>query len=277
MNRAQHPHQVLIEQLGAYVDGELSPEDTARVEAHLLGCIRCRRDAALQRLLRERLAERPIARAPLALREHLAAAIDAAAAKPPDVAGTQGNRAVARSNWSGLFAAFRSRRARAVFPWLGWAVAVPLAVGLVFVDSGPRGKAEVPMVTAALADYRQVSHEELPLVYLPAELTGLIAELPFPLKLLDSPRVHLIGAWRTEIRGEPAAAIAYRSANQVVVQYIVSESLFFRQANVRAAVARGGRYIVSDGSQSVIAWPQARSGSLLIGDLPPEDLAALIL
>ena len=133
------------------------------------------------------------------------------------------------------------------------------------------------MVRAALADYRQVAHEELPLVYLPADLTGLVAEFPFPLKLLDSPRVRLIGAWRTDIRGEPAAAIAYRSGDRIVVQYVVSESLFFRHANVRAAVARGGQYIVSDGSQSVVAWPQARSGSLLIGNLPPEELAALVL
>ncbi|MGH8652321.1 MAG: anti-sigma factor family protein [Gammaproteobacteria bacterium] len=49
-------HQALTEQLAAYVDEELSAEERAQMQAHLLGCTRCCREIALQRALRARLA-----------------------------------------------------------------------------------------------------------------------------------------------------------------------------------------------------------------------------
>ncbi len=56
---------------------------------------------------------------------------------------------------------------------------------------------------------------------------------------------------------------------------MISEELFFRQPVVRDAVAAAGRFVVADGAQSLVAWPGARSGSLLVGDVPPHELAAL--
>ena len=36
-------HQVLATLLGAYADGELPAETASQIDAHLLGCARCRR------------------------------------------------------------------------------------------------------------------------------------------------------------------------------------------------------------------------------------------
>ena len=72
-------HPEYIERyLSADIDGELSADEQGEVAAHLAGCDRCRaRRAAelqLKRLVRERL---PINPAPAALRQRIAAALDA--------------------------------------------------------------------------------------------------------------------------------------------------------------------------------------------------------
>ena len=51
--------RVLIDLLGAYADGELPPETTSQIDAHLVGCVRCRRELAVHRAMRRRL-PRPI-------------------------------------------------------------------------------------------------------------------------------------------------------------------------------------------------------------------------
>src|SRR5918999_3592895 len=76
-------HQVIIELLGAYADGELPPETTSQIDAHLVGCARCRRDLAVHQSVRRRLGVEPLPAAPPALRERIAAAV---AATPVTVA-----------------------------------------------------------------------------------------------------------------------------------------------------------------------------------------------
>src|SRR5687767_13187070 len=70
-------HQVIIELLGAYADGELPPETTSQIDAHLVGCLRCRRDLAVHQAVRSRLGVEPPLAAPPALRERIAAAVAA--------------------------------------------------------------------------------------------------------------------------------------------------------------------------------------------------------
>ncbi len=77
-------HQALTEQLTAYVDEELSAEERTQMQPHLLGCTRCRREFALQRALRARLAGQPTTRASAALRERIATALDTATERPSD-------------------------------------------------------------------------------------------------------------------------------------------------------------------------------------------------
>src|SRR5918998_6564553 len=70
-------HQVIIELLGAYADGERPPETTSQLDAHLVGCARCRRDLAMHQAVRRRLGVEPPVAAPPALRERIAVAIAA--------------------------------------------------------------------------------------------------------------------------------------------------------------------------------------------------------
>src|SRR5918999_6360111 len=73
----EEQHQVLIELLAAYADGELPPETTSQIDAHLVGCARCRRDLAMHQAVRKRLGVEPPLAAPPALRERIAAAVAA--------------------------------------------------------------------------------------------------------------------------------------------------------------------------------------------------------
>lgn len=244
-------HAELAELLAAYADGELAAPYAARVEAHLPGCERCRRELAVQRTVRDRLAEpfRP-------------------ASPMPMIHGAD------PSLW------------RRVAPWVGWAVAAGLAA-VMLLSGGPRGAprpdsgivaeradtARVPMVVDALFDYRRLVRSDLPLDGV--GLARVEARIPFPVVPPRSPDTRLIGAWTTEILGEPAAVLAYRWGDRVVVQYVVPESLFFAPPQVRRAVAAEGRYTASAGAQGVVAWPGAGNGSILIGDLPPARLARL--
>ena len=70
-------HQVLIELLGAYADRELPTETASQIDAHLVGCARCRNELAVHQAVRMRLGVAPPVAAPPALRERIAAAIAA--------------------------------------------------------------------------------------------------------------------------------------------------------------------------------------------------------
>src|ERR687896_709524 len=87
-------HQVIIELLAAYGDGELPPETTSQIDAHLVGCERCRRDLAMHQAVRRRLGVEPPVAAPPALRERVAAAISTTPVppRPSEVATGRGRR-----------------------------------------------------------------------------------------------------------------------------------------------------------------------------------------
>ncbi len=151
-------HQALTEQLAAYVDEELSAEERAQMQAHLLGCTRCRREIALQRALRARLTGQPSTRASAALRERIAAALDTATEHPSDSLSQGWAAATLVQGLRGVCERLTPGPTRSVLPWLGWAFAVPLAVALVLVtrresegDRVPTGgvSAEVPVIVAA--------------------------------------------------------------------------------------------------------------------------------
>ena len=270
-------HGEVAKLLGAYVDGELPDTDIRRVEAHLAHCETCRREVVLQTAVRTHLnAESPAA--PPALRERIRLATYGAAAEerervtPSASAPPVPRSSAAPPTW------------RRVVPWAGWALAAILAALLLFrsepqgsdLPSAPRvvlDSARVPMVEDALADYRRRIATDLSLNA--GDLAQVSDQIPFPITPLRSPDARLIGAWTTEILDKPAAVLAYRWGDRVIVQYVVSEALFFAPAEVREAVASEGRYAVSVGRQGVIAWPRAQSGSILIGDLPPSELAEL--
>jgi anti-sigma factor RsiW len=262
-------HGVLIELLGAYADGELPAETSSQIDAHLLGCARCRSELAIHESVRGRLAVEPPGGGSPALRARIAAAIAAL----PEPAAAPAER---RTPW--LTARLRFAVAAAV------AIAAAGALGArEYVARRDAAPAEMrPLATAAravplldivLADYTRVTAGDLP--GRARDLAAVRGGVPFPVEPLRGAELRLLAAWTTDLRGEPAAVLAYRLGDGVVLQYLVPEQLFFRHPSVRAAVSERHVLAATDGPRGIVAWPEAESGSILVADMPPDRLAAL--
>ena len=261
-------HQVLRELLAAYADRELPPETTAQIDAHLIGCVQCRRELDVHEAIRGRLAaERPAAASP-ALRARIASALEAIPApviqSAPDVTA--------------------SSMSRTRFVWLavtGWATAIVLAIALGMPAGGVRSSSgasreigspiqSVALLDGALSDYDRVAAGDLP--GRARDLSAVRAAVSFPIEPLRAPSLRLVGAWTTELQGEPAAVLAYRLEDRLIVQYLVAEDAFFRHPAVRSAVADHHLLTATAGGRSIVAWPDAETGTLLVGDLPARRL-----
>lgn len=260
-------HQVLIDLLGGYADGELPPETTSQIDAHLVGCVRCRRDVAVHRAMRRRLGFEPPVAAPPALRERIAAAIAATPVPVP---------APARPRWATLLR----------LPWVATSIiagAVAVAVGstvLVRHEASARDTAAVsvsassiPLLRDALADYRRVVAGDLP--GRARDLDAVRRAVSFPVEPLHLSAVRLLAAWTTELGGDHAVVLAYRWDDRIVLEYLVSEQRFFQHPALRQAVAGGRLLLARDGAQGMVAWPTSSAGALLIADVPPERLREL--
>jgi anti-sigma factor RsiW len=259
-------HQLIIELLGAYADGELPVETRSQIDAHLVGCARCRRDLAVHQAVRKRLGvEPPLAAAP-ALRDRIAAAI---ATTPVPVAPPPAPRGV-RFGFRSV-AAVMIAVAVASAVWIG--VARQERSDVPTLDRLPSSPSSVPLVRAVLADYRRVTAGDLP--GRARDLEVVRGAVPFSVKPLHAPGVRLLAAWTTELEGEPAAVLAYRSDDRIVLQYLVTEERFFQHRDIRRSVSGGKLLVASDGAQGVVAWPTESGGALLVGDLAPERLASL--
>jgi anti-sigma factor RsiW len=262
-------HEVLRELLGAYADRELPPETMAQIDAHLVGCAECRGALEVHDAVRSRLAaERPAAPSP-DLRARIAAAIDAVPAPvvvPAPAARTVSLRGVV---WLAI---------------AGWVAAVVLAIALVVQSpaspqraAGARAIAapvqQVPLLGGIADDYARVSRGVLP--GRARDLSAVRAAVSFPVEPLRAPELRLLGAWTTNVRGEPAAVLAYRLRDHVVVQYLVAEDAFFHHPAVRAAVADRHLLTAADGAHALVAWPGNSTGTVLVGDVPSEWLQTI--
>jgi hypothetical protein len=131
-----------------------------------------------------------------------------------------------------------------------------------------------PLAGAALQDFQRLAGSTLPVG---TALPSVQADVPFSVPYLRSAHMRLIASWATEFEGERAAVLAYRCHNRLVVQYVVSERAFFRQPRLRHAIASAGLYAAGFGKVNAIAWPDLDSGSFLVGEFTPAELAAMRL
>jgi anti-sigma factor RsiW len=273
-------HRTMMGLLGAYVDEEIAGSVKAEVEAHLQRCEECRRELRIQLALRTRLlAEEPSA-PPAAVLERLEAhlnslaAADASPVRPLTVPLGE-----------------LTRRARPYAAWSGWLVAASIVALSIVGKPKPSGQAMAgmtmgppipvlvdsvpePIANAALSDFQRVAAADLPSG---PHLTAVEKQVPFSVPALRSPHMRLIGSWTTEIAGEPAAALAYRCHDRLVVQYVIPEHVFFRPPRVRQAIADAGVYATGVGDIHTVAWPGTDNGSFLVGEFPASVLAAMRL
>jgi len=274
-------HQVLIDLLGAYADAELPPETASQIDAHLIACERCRREIGVQRALRGRLAAEPPAAASPALRDRIAVAVSAAPAPRPAPEPAPPERGPRRTQWThrrallaggGLVAfvlAVLAAGARWGAPPAGDAGGLDAAPAA--VTRLPAPGASVPLLAGILADYRRTVAGDLP--GRARDLAAVRAAVPFPVEPIPAPQLRLLAAWTTTVNGEPAAVLAYRWDERLVLQYFVPEQSFFRHSAVRLAVAARRHLAAVDGEQGVVAWAEPAAGSVLVADVAPELLA----
>ncbi|RTQ99154.1 anti-sigma factor family protein [Halomonas nitroreducens] len=243
-------HGDWLERVAPYLDGELNEEEHRAMAQHLEGCELCRRELARQRALVQRL--RPLA---------------------PALGATD---AMARRLRRRGMPPARRHAPRHLWGWLGWSLAAVQACLLaVLLLPGVLERQGVPMVRDAVADYQRVLADELP--RRTTDTAALSRSLSLSIERLEAPGATFLGAWKTVLQEQPAAALAYRVKDQTVVQYVVSGPLFFNQARVRDAVSRHGQYVTRQGRQAVVGWPGNNAGSLLVGELPSEELVRLRL
>lgn len=259
-------HDVLRDLLAAHADGELPAETASQIEAHLVGCARCRRELDVHDVVRRRLAGEATPAASPQLRARIAAAVAAAPPPPPEqapapVRGSRARLAVAMvAAVAALSAGTLAVRARGAPD-----VALRPVAGAV---------AGVPLLRDVVADFRRVAAGDLP--GRARDLDGVRAAVPFAVAPLQAAELRLLGAWTTDLAGEPAAVLAYRWDDRLVLQYIVSEERFFRAPAVRAGVAGGHLAGAVDGAQAVVAWPAAAAGVVVVSDVALERLAAVL-
>lgn len=261
-------HQVLIDMLAAYADRELPPETTSQLEAHLVGCARCRRELAVHQTVRRRLGEEPFVGAPPELRDRIMAAVAAAPAIQ--------SMPVAEP------------RARPWFRhWILLTVATVVVIGGVIASNTlftgnesvatigrlAAAPSSVPLVRDVLADYRRVTAGDLP--GRARDLDAVRSAVPFPIEPLRGSGIRLLAAWTTQLVDEPAAVLAYRWDDRIIVEYLVGERAFFQHPAIRSAVGGHRLLIATDGAQGIVGWPTDAAGALLVGDVPPERLARI--
>ena len=277
-------HQTVVGLLGAYADEELTADATREVESHVLHCDECRRELRVQRTLKARLLAE----------EHVvpsAASVDRLRAHLRTLGSGAKNEAAGGPKAHGLGTApGRGIGARALVSWGGWLIAAGLAalwilgphrpaaqgMGMSMAPLAPVTVDSVPeaIAGAALQDFLRLTMSELPQG---PHLAAVRAKVPFSVPALHSAHMRLIGSWTTEIDAEPVAVLAYRCHDRLVVQYVISEHVFFRPPRVRRAIAYAGLYAAGQGKVHAIAWPGTDSGSFLVGEFTPAELAAMRL
>jgi hypothetical protein len=134
----------------------------------------------------------------------------------------------------------------------------------------PGAASAIPLLGAVVADYRRTVAGDLP--GRARDLAAVRAAVPFPVEPLASPPLRLLAAWTTTIADEPAAVLAYRWDERLILQYFVAEQSFFRHSAVRTSIATHHHVAAIDGAQGVLAWAEPAAGSVLVADVSPELL-----
>ena len=261
MIEAAPGHARLQELVAGFADGELSPDQSGAIQEHLRTCARCRRELTLQQSVSRALARDLPREDGAPLQQRLASARlrrQVEQIGPPAPA----KRALP---WSRRWAP----RAAAALVLIG-------AAGGTMVLRDRRGHgssaiAEIPVVRDAVSDCRRAMARNFPRK---ADLRGLEQGFDFPIRPLDA---ELFSTWKTTLAGAPAAGLAYRWRGTVVVQYVIRAEVIRQQPQVDESVRRTGFYAASDQGQGILAFVAGGSGTLLVGDAPPEELRQLVL
>lgn len=245
-------HSHLQDMLAGYADDELDNEQVLLIEAHLAGCELCRNDLTRQQILSQRLEAMPSPR--LGTQAHNE--ID------ESLSGESITYKQTKQYLSDFFTALVANiKTHFSLPKAisagGWGLAFVLAVIIVMPTVTQDSYGQIPMIADALAEYHELEDKVLP------TSSNKTNKAP-----INWPNAHLLASWKSKVAGEVAQVYALRSGRNIVFQYHVNESVFFRNPVVRQAIAKSGNYTTQANKMDVIAMPLTNAGILIVG---PED------
>lgn len=262
-NQFQALHYQLQDLLAGYVDNMLDEQEQMLVEAHLAGCEDCRMDVARQEAMHQRLNKLSVTRMPT----HLHDKIDQLLLEQPtsiDPLKSEHKAHHVSQNLDWL----QSIKALVFSTASGWSVALILMIMLLIPSFYSLQHTEIPMVQEVLAEYHQLNVTSLP------TSDQSISQQP-PAQWQGS---HVLARWKTDIGGAPAEAFAVRHGDTIIFQFRVDETVFFRNPDVRAAVAKSGNYRSNHSNLEVLALPLNKAGLLIVGPdngIPKPDTLTL--
>lgn len=279
-------HEALASLLAAFVDGELPPETTSQIEAHLLGCGRCRREVTVHRSVAAGLGQvrGPVASA--AFHTRLRQAVASAPVAPAAIAATApaGPSETRRPLWRPLLVAGAVLTLVALgASLLRWTAARRDGTSVaVDARAGAAGSSVATTVllssTVGLFDslaqhYRETAVRDLP--GRARDLEVVRRAVGVPVTPLPSTSTELVGAWTSTLDGELVGVLAYRWRDRLLVQYLVPDALVFRSAAVRAALAQGRPVGAEQEALTLLGWVQPHGMAVLVAPASRRELASL--
>lgn len=245
-------HSQLQDMLAGYADDELDNEQVLLVEAHLVGCELCRNDLSRQQILTQRLEVMSSPRLGAQAHCHIDQSLNGTSTSYQQI------RQYLSSSFMSLVDKTKTHLSLSkTISASGWGLAFVLAV-IIFMPTVTQEKnSQIPMIADALAEYHELEDKVFP--------TSNIKSNKAP---INWPNAHLLATWKTKVAGESAQVYALRSGRNIVFQYHVNESVFFRNPVVRQAIAKSGNYKTQANKMDVIAMPLTNAGILIVG---PED------
>ena len=260
-------HETLQDLLAGYIDKELKTEDILLVEAHLIGCEACRNDLSRQQVLSKRIELIPSSRMTSSTHIKIDKALEQSSLNS-DLEDKKSfyfwlssplyflKKYMSKLNYATMISAS------------GWSVALLLAIIIFSPQISEENTSAIPMIQDALTEYSEMQDKALPVTY-----TDKNIQRKAP---LSWPNTQLLSSWTTDIAGSPAQVFAIRSGHNIIFQYQVDESVFFRNPVVRQAITKEGSYFRHNIKTDVLAIPFSKSGVIVVGtknSLPkPESI-----
>jgi len=249
-------HVQLQDMLAGYADDELDKEQSSLVEAHLAGCELCRNDLARQKLITQRLHMMPSPRLSTNAQQDIDLSLTGALSSSAQ--SKKHKRVAIDSLVNKIKLSLSLSKAISVG---GWAMACVLALVMMMPAAIQEKTSPIPMIADALSEYHKHENNVLP-----------VARNDTNKAPVSWPNARLLTTWETTVAGEPAHVYALRSGRNIVFQYHVNETVFFRNPVVRKAIAETGNYKTQTNKLDVIAMPLTDTGILIVG--PADSLPA---
>lgn len=247
-------HEHLQDLLAGYADDELDDAQMKLMDAHLAGCELCRNDLARQKIITERL--EVIASPRLSNKAN--DDIDKSLASSSTTTGLIQNflKDFFVSSMSNIKGSVSLPKVMGIS---GWGLATVLAIMIFMPTVTQDQNSQIPMISDALAEYHEHEDKILPIS------TNIDQNNKAP---VSWPNAQLLAAWKTMVAGQTAEVYALRSGRNIVFQYHVNESVFFRNPLVRHAISKSGSYKIQVDTVDIMAMPLTSAGVLLVG---PEN------